>query len=279
MTENDGLHLSAHAGDGSGEGVENRPLSLALRQAEYALNHLRLTYLQAIQGSKVLRSSPGQAVNRRFNGAFCLMSGVGRERSRFNSPSEIHAYLSDMGLEFTVWAGLGWSRGKRSLTQALEVVRSLPDPPGRLLAELYSLKPGFHEAWLHEEYPHDVFEDMDQPLGRILAVNRGLRAELLEPSPEEFRRLTDLNTFLAYAACAITEGPLVRRRQGAGPYAGALRSIGSEPSLTLRQQKLRESFEVLDTWQYLQDHNSEVGLEAFIQAASAFVDSCPGMDS
>lgn len=279
MTENDGLHLSAHTEDGSGEGMGNMHLRIALRQAENALNHLRLTYLQAIRGSMALRSSPGQAVNHRFNGAFCLMSGVGRERSRLNSPSEIHAYLSDRGFESAAWADLDWSHGKRVLRQALEMVRSIPDPPGWVLAELYALNPGFHEAWLHDEYPDDVFEDMDQPLGRILAVNRGLRDEWLDPSPEEFGRLTDLSTFLAYAACAITEGPLVRRRQGVGSYAGALRSIGSESSLTLRQQKLQESFEVLDTWQYPQDHNSEVGLEALIEAASAFVDSSPRMDS
>jgi hypothetical protein len=250
-----------------------------VRQAEYALNLLRLTYLQAIQGSGALRSSPGQAVNHRFNGAFWLMSGIGGELSHLSRPSEIHAYLVEMGFEFVAWADLDWSHGKRILSQALGVLRSIPDPSGRVLAEIYSLKPGFHEAWLHDEYPHDVFEDMDQPLGRILAVNRGLRDEWLEPSPDDFDRLTEPNTFLAYAACAITEGPLVRKRSGAVSYAAALRPIGPEPSLTARQQRLQESFDVLDTWQYLQDHNSAAGLEALIEAASAFLGANPRIQS
>jgi hypothetical protein len=274
MTVNKDLSPNFSEGE-RGEHAGEVLLGQALGLAEYGLNHLRMTYLLAIQGSSTHRVSPAQAVSHRFNGAFWLMSGVGGELAHLSRASEVNAYLMDMGFEPAAWVDLDWSHGKSCLSQALAALRRAPCAPGQVLAELYSLKPGFHEAWLHDEYPHDVLEDLDRPLGRVFAVNRGLRDEVMTPSPEEFERLIEVKAFLAYAACAITEGPLVRRRAGVDSYANALRSIGPESSLIARQRRLQESFEVRDTWRYLRDRNAERGLQSLVEATSAFVGPPP----
>ena len=247
----------------------------AYAQVEVALNLLRLTYLQAIGRSGALRNTPAQAASHQCNEAFVVLCGIEGDRSQVAGSQQVEAYLSSIGFDPRLRNLLDWERGKDALNRGLQALRRMPEAPARILAELYSIKPGFHEVWLHDDYPDDVRENPDHPVGRILGVIRGRQSQVLHPSHAEFERLTDLGFFLRHAACALTEGPMVRRRPGVDSYFDILQGIGPERSVSIRRRRIEEGFHVLDTWQHLQDHNSETGLWDLIDTASAFVRSGP----
>ena len=171
-----------------------------ITRVERVLNRLRWKYLRAIALSPGLRDNPARAVSAAFNDAFLSLAGVDR-----------NSCWQDMGFSSQARYELDWDQERKELALALGELSHQPVTPATY-AELIALKPGFHEAWLHETFPDDAQEGPETPRGRVFAILRGSPLELMDPGDHYPGDLTETDTFLRYAPCAVTEGPLVRRK-------------------------------------------------------------------
>ncbi len=234
----------------------------ALDRVELVLNRLRWKYLQAIALSPALRESPAQAVSFAFNAAFLSLAGVKRTlRCR------------DMGFGARARYELAWDQDREDLASALDAMSRCPDASGTY-AEVIALKPGFHEAWVHETFPKEAEEGPYTPRGRVFAILRGSPLGLIDLAGRYPADLSDPDCFLAYAPCAVTEGPLVRRKHQGVSYFAEVKRVGTIPSIAMRQGILHESFKVLDTCQRLRKEDTTIGLARLIEEAEEFI-HCP----
>lgn len=240
----------------------------ALSAIEMIFNRLRLKYLRAIALSPALRDSPATAISHRFNGAFLSLAGVKVVQPVGTPPRANDWFWEQQGFDPRAKHELDWDQDHRNLASA---IRDLVQHSGPTVtvpyAELIAMKPGFHEAWLHDEFPHDVHEGPEAPRGRIFAILRGSHLPLIDlhgAFPADF---TEPDEFLGYAPCVVTEGPMVRRLRPDVSYFAELKRVGEMPTFKERRDILRDSFEVLDTWQWLQDENNAAALDRLIEAA------------
>ena len=175
-------------------------LQRSITRIELVLNRLRWKYLQAIALSPALRERPSQAVSLAFNSAFLSLVG-----------SEQTPHWRDMGFAACDRHELGWDQERADLASVIgELTRCLE--ASATYAESLALKPGFHEAWVHEAFPDDAQEGPETPRGRVLGVLRGSPRGLIDLAGHYPADLSDPSCFLAYAPCSVSEGPFVRRR-------------------------------------------------------------------
>ena len=241
-------------------------LQRSITRIELVLNRLRLKYLQAIALSPALRDRPSQAVSSAFNLAFLSLAGL-----------EQTPNWRDMGFAAHARHGLDWDQDREDLASALRELTRCQDVT-TTYGEVLALKPGFHEAWVHEAFPDDVHEDPDTPRGRVFAILRGSNLEVIDLAGHYLADLNDPSCFLAYAPCAVTEGPFVRRRGTVVSYFAEMKRVGTIPSIAARRAILRESFQVMDACQLLRDEDSSIGLERLLEEAMTFIydRSCSG---
>ncbi len=225
---------------------------------ECNLNRLRWLYLQAIWLSPNLRESPARALSSTFNGAF--LSLVGLDQSTI---------WQDLGFSPVARYGLDWEGVRRDLASALTDLTQNPNAK-TTYAEAMAMKPGFHEAWVHESFPSDTQEAPETARGRVFAILRSSPLELLELGDHYPMDLSDPDAFLRYAPCAVAEGPLVRRKGPGVSYFAELKRVGTVPAIAMRQTILLESFQVLDARQRLRQENHAAVLERIIQDVEGF---------
>ncbi len=237
-----------------------------IARIELVLNRLRWKYLQAIALSPALRECPAQAVSFAFNPAFLSLAGL-----------EQTPHWRDMGFATRARYELGWDQEREDLASALGALTRCQDPK-ITYAEALALKPGFHEAWMHEAFPEDAQEGPGTPRGRVFAILRGSQLDLIDLAGGYPADLSDPSCVLGFAPCAMTEGPLVRRRHQGVSYFAELKRVGIIYSIAARQEVLKKSFQVLDACQRLRNENSAVGLARLIEETEAFVydPSCSG---
>ncbi len=229
----------------------------SITRIELVLNRLRLKYLQAIALSPGLRDHPAQAVSLSFNPAFLSLTGLDQT-----------PHWRDRGFATHARYGLDWDQDREDLASALRELTRCQDVT-TTYGEVLALKPGFHEAWVHEAFPDDAQEGPETPRGRVFGVLRGSPRGLIDLAGHYPADLSEPSCFLAYAPCSVSEGPFVRRRHQGVSYFGELKRVGTIPSIAARRAILRESFEVLDACQRLRDEDSVVGLERLVNEAKA----------
>jgi hypothetical protein len=251
--------------------MDNTP---PLHRIEHIFNRLRWKYLQAIACSPALCDSPSQAISAKYNWAFLALAGL-TLRQKPDRPRQGNDWFwESMGFDPSARHDLDWQVEREALAAALhDLIRDSSETATTTYAEVIALKPGFHEAWLHDEFPNDAYEGPDKPRGRVFAILRGSPLDLLDLDGSFPADLNSADAFLGYAPCSVTEGPFVRRKRPDVSYFEELKGVGEITSFSGRRTILRESFEVLDTWQRLHDQNDRAALEALILAAEAFVDS------
>jgi hypothetical protein len=165
-----------------------------------------------------------------------------------------------------------WQVEREDLALAIQDLIKESAGTATTYAEVIALKPGFHEAWLHDEFPNDAYEGPDKPRGRVFAILRGSPLGLIDLGASFPGDLSTADAFLGYAPCSVTEGPFVQRKRPDVSYFDELKRVGELTNFSGRRNILRESFEVLDTWQRLDDQNDRATLENIINEAGAFVD-------
>ncbi len=239
----------------------------ALDRIERVLNRLRWKYLKAIALSPGLREHPARAVSYAFNAAFLSLAGV-----------EQTPHWRDMGFDPRARVDLHWEQEHKELAAALRALPSCQGATGTY-AETLALKPGFHEAWAHEAFPLDAPEGPETPRGRVFAVLRGSSLDLIDLAGGYPTDLSDPKGFLAYAPCAVTEGPFVRRRHQGVSYFTELKRVGTISSSPARQAFLCDSFQVLDACQRLRSEDNATSLEWLIGEADRFchAPTCSGL--
>ncbi len=231
----------------------------SLDRIELVLNRLRWMYLRAIALSPALRGSPAQAVSLSFNAAFLSLAGL-----------EQTPHWREMGFDVRARDELNWEQEREDLASALSEPTRCKDAT-TTYAEALALKPGFHEAWVHEAFPDDVHEGPDTPRGRVFAILRGSPMDLFDLAGRYPADLRDPDGFLGYAPCAVTEGPFVRRRHQGVSYFTELKRVGTSTFIDVRREILRESFQVLDACQRLRNEDTAIGLARLIEEAEAFI--------
>ena len=226
-----------------------------ITRVERVLNRLRWKYLRAIALSPGLRDNPARAVSAAFNDAFLSLAGV-----------EKNSCWQDMGFAAQARYELDWDQERKELALALGELSRQPVTPATY-AKLIALKPGFHEAWLHETFPEDAQEGPETSRGRVFAMLRGSPLDLIDLSGYDLVDISDPDAFLAYAPCAITEGPFVRRKNPGTSYFDALRRVGTMSSVSARRAVLGGSFQVLYFRQQLRVMNYAMDLAGLTQDA------------
>ena len=232
-----------------------------ITRVERVLNRLRWKYLRAIALSPGLRDNPARAVSAAFNDAFLSLAGVDR-----------NSCWQDMGFAAQARYELDWDQERKELGAALGEVRRQPATPATY-AEIIALKPGFHEAWLHETFPDDAQEGPETPRGKVFAILRSGPLDLTDIFSIDSMDFSDAESFLAYAPCAITEGPFVRRKNPGTSYFDALRRVGTMSSVSDRRAVLGGSFQVLDFRHQLRAMNYDMDLDGLTQEAEFGVPS------
>lgn len=239
---------------------------------ERIFNRLRWKYLQAIACSPALRDAPSQAISAKYNWAFLALAGITLRQKPDRPHQENDWFWESKGFDPRARHDLNWQVEREELDMAIhDLISDSADTASITYAEVIALKPGFHEAWLHDDFPNDAYEGPDNPRGRVFAILRGSPLDLIDLGPSFPGDLSHADSFLGYAPCSVTEGPFVRRKHPDVSYFDELKRVGDVTTFSGRRTILRESFEVLDTWQRLQDQNDRSTLEDLIKAAESFV--------
>jgi hypothetical protein len=186
------------------------------------------------------------------------------------SPDDRH--WINRGFDIKAKHEIDWQVERDSLARAVEGLFECHDSdPTLTYAELIALKPGFHEVWHHESLAIKATENPDSHRGRVFARIYGNSVPLKEALGIYPPDVSHPEDYQGFAGCAVTEGPIVRRRSPEVSYFTELCRIGMVEDRVHRQNALRGSFHVLDTWQCLQDQNNARSLDALIQDAERFV--------
>ncbi len=246
-------------------------------EIERILNRLRLMYLQAIALSPSLRGKPAQAVSSNFNRAFHSLAGL-EVHQKDSLRGDNNWFWENQGFDPRAKHDLDWGQERKELASVLQwLTRHHRDAATATYAELIALKPGFHEAWLHNDFPNDAFESPESPRGRVFAILRGNDLDLVDLKNRYPGDLRVSDKFLGYASCAVTEGPFVRRRNPDVSYFSELKEVSGIPDQAARRSILRDSFMILDSWQRLHDEDTAKALVRLIDEAEGYVgDACPG---
>lgn len=243
-----------------------------LSRVEFVLNRLRWKYLRAIALSPALRSEPAKALSSEFNTAFQSLVGVEVDLEVGPPVAPHECFWMRRGFDPRAKHELGWEQDRRHLTDAIEDLLLQSEHKGTAnYAEFIAMKPGFHEAWLHDNFPFDVTESLKTPRGRVFATLRGNSIGLMDRDGLYTEDLHNPDAYLGYAACAITQGPFVRRKTSDVSYFRELCRAGQISDVSNRRAFLVESFEVLDSWQRLHDENNARALDRLIGEAESFV--------
>jgi len=232
---------------------------------EIHLNRLRLNYLRAIALSPELHAAPARAISADFNKAFQSLAGLRVRQATDRPRRDNDAFWLERGFSQAAKHELPWEPETQALQSSLQkLAGQITGNATKLYAELIALKPGFHEAWLHDDFPEDAYEGPDSPRGRVFAVLRSRASDLIPLGGTLPRDILTPGAYQGYAPCAFTEGPLVQRRHPDISYYGSLRGVGHLPSQTKRRSCLLEDFHVIDIWQRLNDDNTPRNLERII---------------
>lgn len=139
-----------------------------------------------------------------------------------------------------------------------------PKPVTELYSELIAIKPGFHEMYLHKNF----FNDDSIPTGTSLReeVLRMLRnkGEPLSLRLDELPAEINKNSYISFAACNVTEGPFVFRKDHSVSYFSEIRQVRSKKELPT----LTDKFHILDY--YNKDLSSREKLGDFLEVAKRF---------
>ena len=247
-----------------------------LDRIEHIFNRLRWKYLRAIACSPALRDSPFQAISAKYNWAFLTLAGMTVRQKPDRPRQENDWFWESKGFDPVARYDLDWQVERENLALAIrDLIKDSAAMATTAYAEVIALKPGFHEAWLHDDFPNDAYEGPDKPRGRVFALLRGSPLDLLDLGGSFPADLSSEDAFLGYAPCSVTEGPFVRRKNSKVSYLAELKRVGDVPTFSGRRTILKESFEVIDTWQRLHDQNHRATLEQLIKEASGFLDKEP----
>ena len=245
-----------------------------ITRIEQIFNRLRWKYLRGIDCSPNLREAPFQAISAKWNWAFLTLAGITVRQKPDRPRQENDWFWQSKGFDPSARHDLDWHVEREELGLALrDLVQDTAATATTNYPELIALKPGFHEAWLHDDFPNDTHEGPEQPRGRIFAILRGSPLDLMDLNGSFPSGLRNADEFLSYAPCSVTEGPFVQRKGPDVSYVTELKRVGEISDFAGRRAVLRESFEVMDTWQRLHDQNDRATLERLIQEASGYLHS------
>ncbi len=135
-----------------------------------------------------------------------------------------------------------------------------------IYAELIAIKPGFHEIWLHDNYfdiEHSDISQLLKPRDKIfslLQTNKNISGLTISTLPRDINS----KSYFSYASCAITEGPIVYRKDKSLSYFQEIRNIETKA----QKKKLLNNFIILD---YQEPKlNTRTQLSNFIEMASKY---------
>lgn len=244
---------------------------------ERIFNRLRWKYLRAIACSPALREAPFQAISAKYNWAFLTLTGMTLRQRPDRPHQENDWFWESKGFDPSARHDLDWHVERVELALAIhDLISDSADVVTITYAEVIALKPGFHEAWLHNDFPNDGYEGSDKPRGREFTILRGNSLDLVDLDGSFPGDLSNADAFLGYAPCSVTEGPFVCRKHPDVSYFDELKRVGDVTTFSGRRTILRESFEVLDAWQRLRDKDNRSTLEQLIREAESYLDADQG---
>jgi hypothetical protein len=182
-------------------------------EVERIFNSLRLKYLTAIfEGVK----KPIDYINAHFNKLFKALAGL----SLRNDPGKKHAIklLNDEGFKMNQMPIIDLEDEKKELGDILKYLFYVhKNDISQLYRELIAIKPGFHEIWLdlkHEAGHGEALKENTKKDRRTLIlkeIHKQIKHSNITNS--KIKSEINRNSFMTYATCNITEGPLVYRKK------------------------------------------------------------------
>jgi len=248
-------------------------------EVERIFNVLRWKYLKALAQSKTMCEAPLAAISAEWNNAFQALSG----KTVYQGPTKKKIPNDEF------WRGLGITLEDRKLLRFSEEVADLTfitkfikvtesAQATSAYSELIAIKPGFHEVWIHSDFPNDHIRKKNKkalekarkdPRSCVFAVIRNMVEDLVDLGETFPLNFTNTNNYCWYAACNVTEGPFVQRRNTGVAFFPALLKAGQAKTQEKRQRLLEREFRVLDFRRRLQQDNSKQCLIGLIEEAES----------
>lgn len=211
-------------------------------EIERIFNNLRYKYLQSIYLSGF--ENPQEYINADYNKTFQSLAGINVYQGGVKVRKDNDDFWKDVGFNDPSNTGIIFENERNELRFILKYIRSLKlDNYSDLYRELISIKPGFHEMWVHGDY----FESCPSKYDSRSMVFRLLR-HIDESEINEINNLeklpADINgkNYFTYASCNVTEGPFVFRKSPEISYYDKIREIKCSEDL----KKLNNDFYILD---------------------------------
>ncbi len=153
-------------------------------------------------------------------------------------------FWKDAGFKDPSETGISFEDERNDLGFILRYIRSLKlSNYSKMYLELISIKPGFHEMWVHGDYFKSC-PSKDKSRSIVLRLLRHIDdSEINEISNLE-RLPPEINSksFFTYASCNVTEGPFVFRKSPEISYYKKIRDVRCKEDL----EKLENNFYILD---------------------------------
>lgn len=237
-------------------------------EVERIFNNLRFKYLNAIYLSGF--EDPQKIISADYNNAFKALAG----KKVYQGP-----ILERKDNDY-IWKSAGFKeKAKIENNFHIEVEEfnfiisyirnSNLNNINKIYAELIAIKPGFHEIWIHNDYFNDDYSkeaqnlEKDKIREKIFRLLRGF-GSLTDIKLTKLPREINKQSYFTYAACNVTEGPFVFRKNISFSYFDEIRKIRSKKDL----QNLANTFFILD---YHQNNlNSLEKLNKFLIEAKKF---------
>lgn len=256
-------------------------------EVERIFNSLRYHYLEAIynSGFEDFRKYIHADYNRSFQALAGLRVYQGNTKSRVNNddfylkPWLCKRRLPKDGQGFkdeTSFKSVEKTNMEFITRYLREISRDNEDERRRLYRELISIKPGFHELWVHHDYFEEVSE-LTNPRDQVRKLIRSGCKPELDPNEVKKKMSREIKypSYFTYASCSVTEGPFVFRKDLSVSYFDEIKKIRDESSREKIRKKssgINKKFKILSYKSPCEKIKSRKELGRILSEAESFLE-------
>ncbi len=249
--------------DPQGVVFDFKNINYLIEELERVFNFCRLEYLKCIFNSR-MAIAPRFFLRATKNRAYQSMASLNvyQGGTKHRKPNDY--FWESQGFSLEAKKRAKFSEARKRLFIILKSLRKLDIKNYfSIYAELIAIKPGFHEIWLHQDYFDNEpmsFEDCNNSrdvIFNLIRYNASRKKILIKKLPRDINS----QSYFSYASCAITEGPIVFRKDKSISYFEEIKKIKKKEN----KDRLKNNFIILDYQNT--EINSRKQLKNFIDMA------------
>lgn len=199
-------------------------------EVERIFNNMRYKYLKAIHLAGF--ENPDKYISADYNKAFQALAGKTVYQGNASDRKENDWFYKDVDFTDEIRDELELDIEGDEMVFILHYIRySEQTDYASIYAELISIKPGFHELMVHDNYfDESSYPAPDGVRSQVFRMLRGI-GELSELELDGLPRDINTKSYFTYGSCNVTEGPFVYRNSVSTSYYEELRKIRSRSDI------------------------------------------------